>query len=116
MTSATLALDDAADDTLTLRRGGEWSVDAMLPSSRVIDERLASRPRVRRVIFDVGQVKRWDSALLVFLLEVMAQAERRGVAAYRAGLPQGIRRLLALATAVPARSDTGASPIWSGSG
>jgi phospholipid/cholesterol/gamma-HCH transport system permease protein len=107
MTSATLALDDAADDTLILRLGGEWSIDATLPSSREIDERLTSRPGIRRMTFDVGEVKRWDSTLLVFLLEAVAQAERRGVAAYRAGLPQGLRRLLALATAVGA-----APPPW----
>src|SRR5687767_130827 len=113
--SATLALDDATDDTLTLRLGGEWSIDATLPSSRDIEDCLASRPRIRRVTFDVGEVRRWDSALLVFLLEVVAHAESRGVAAYRAGLPWGLRRLLTLATAVPARSDMGArvvKPSW----
>lgn len=114
-TSPSLAFDDTSDDTLILRLGGEWSIDATLPSSREIDERLASRPGIRRVTFDVGEVKRWDSALLVFLLQVMAQTERRGVAAYRAGLPHGLRRLLALATAVPARADTGTrggEPSW----
>ena len=113
--SATLALDDATDDTLVLRLGGDWSIDATLPSSREIDERLSSRPGIRRVTFDVGAVNRWDSALLVFRLDVVARAERRGVAAYRAGLPHGLRRLLALATAVPARSDTAArvvKPSW----
>lgn len=112
--SATLDLDDASTDTLTLRLGGDWSIDATLPSSREVDDCLASRPGIRRVTFDVGGVMRWDSALLVFLLDVVAQAERRGVAAYRAGLPHGLRRLLALATAVPAR-DTGTrsvKPPW----
>ena len=102
--SATLGLDAASSDTLTLRLGGEWSIDATLPSTREIDVCLASRPGIRRVTFDVAGVTRWDSALLVFLLEVVAQTERRGVAAYRAGLPQGLRRLLAIATAVPAQT------------
>ncbi|HEY7518858.1 MAG TPA: ABC transporter permease [Methylomirabilota bacterium] len=113
--AATLALEDASTDTLVLRLAGDWSMDAALPSRREIDDCLDARPGIRRVTFDVENVSRWDSALLVFLLHVVAQAERRGVAAYRAGLPQGLRRLLALATAVPARPDTGvrvAKPSW----
>jgi len=47
------------------------------------------------------------SGLLTFLLHVIAAAGRHGVEVDREGLPEGVRRLLALATAVPERKDTG---------
>jgi len=112
---ATLAVEDGTTDTLVLRLGGDWSINAALPSSRAIDDCLASRPSIRRVTFDVAGLRAWDSALIIFLLDVVARAERRGVAAYRAGLPEGLRKLLTLATAVPSRQGTEiavAKPSW----
>jgi phospholipid/cholesterol/gamma-HCH transport system permease protein len=114
-TAATVDFGEVSGDTLVLRLGGDWNIGGTLPSSRDIDARLESRPEIRRLTFDIADLHAWDSGLIIFLLDVMARAERRGVAAYRAGLPQGLRRLLALATAVPAREDTGApavKPSW----
>src|SRR5262249_53438905 len=43
----------------------------------------------------------WDSGLLTFLLDLKDLCTQRQVAFDPAGLPQGVQRLLALATAVP---------------
>lgn len=100
---ATLAFEWPAPDTLLVHLIGEWTIDSPLPSGDDIRTELASMPDVRRLAFDARQLAAWDSALLTFLLQVVAETEHGGVAAYRAGLPEGVRRLLALATAVPAR-------------
>ncbi len=59
--------------------------------------------------FDTAGLADWDSGLLTFLLQVIAAARDCGVEVDREGLPEGVRRLLALATAVPQRGDTGGS-------
>jgi len=50
----------------------------------------------------------WDSGLLVFLRRVLAEAERREMVVDLAGLPEGVRRLLALARATS--EDPGVGP------
>ena len=72
-----------------------------------VERELEAGGAVRRLLFDTECLAAWDSALLTFLLRVAAQADGRGVAACRGGLPEGVRRLLALAMAVPERRDIG---------
>jgi phospholipid/cholesterol/gamma-HCH transport system permease protein len=55
--------------------------------------------------FDAQGVTEWDSGLLIFLGKVIAENDRRRIESDRTGLPEGVRRLLALASAVPERKD-----------
>jgi phospholipid/cholesterol/gamma-HCH transport system permease protein len=110
---ATLGFDRSTVDTLVLRLAGDWTIDGALPASDQVRERLQSG--VRRVTFDAGELGRWDSGLLVFLTRVLADTAARELAADRTGLPEGVRRLLTLAAAVPARTDVsgpGATTPW----
>ena len=104
---ATLEFSRPAGDTLVLRLSGAWTIHERLPSVDDVDRELEAGGAVRRLLFDTECLAAWDSALLTFLLRVAAQADGRGVAACRGGLPEGVRRLLALAMAVPERRDTG---------
>ncbi|HEY2991583.1 MAG TPA: ABC transporter permease [Methylomirabilota bacterium] len=104
---AGLALEMSRGDTLVVRVWGPWTTGARRPAADEVDDRLASAPRPRRLAFDASGLEDWDSGLLTFLLHVIAVAGRHGVAVDREGLPEGVRRLLALATAVPERRDTG---------
>src|SRR6266850_1227372 len=103
-----------APDTLVLRLSGGWTIHAAVPSADTVRRQLDAGGPIRRVVFDAGRLTEWDSALLTFLLQVVGETERRGIAADRAGLPEGVRRLLALATAVPERRDTSTRvrPSW----
>ena len=51
------------------------------------------------------RISQWDSGLLTFLLEVLDQCSQRQIDADEKGLPDGVRRLLELATAVPEKKD-----------
>jgi phospholipid/cholesterol/gamma-HCH transport system permease protein len=101
-----LVLDESTGDTLLLRLSGSWTTDAGRPPVDEVDRRLTSQRAPRRVAFDAAGLDEWDSGLLTFLLRVIALAERHGIVVDRHGLPDGVRRLLALATAVPERKDT----------
>src|SRR5947207_408776 len=104
---ATLEFGRQVADTLVLRLSGPWTIHERLPAVDEVQRELETDGAVRRVRFETEGLAAWDSALLTFLLRVVAQADGRGVAADRDGLPEGVRRLLALATAVPERRDTG---------
>jgi phospholipid/cholesterol/gamma-HCH transport system permease protein len=58
---------------------------------------------VRRLTFATQELADWDSGLLTFLLKLKDMCGQSRVEFDHSGLPQGVQRLLALATAVPER-------------
>jgi len=89
----------AGDDGLELVLGGRWCVDANLPAAEAVAGALD--PRIRRARFDGAGLTAWDSGLLTFVAGVARLCGTRGVAVDAGGLPDGVRRLLAMALAVP---------------
>jgi phospholipid/cholesterol/gamma-HCH transport system permease protein len=59
--------------------------------------------RVSRVSFDTSGLKDWDSRLLTFLTKVNDVCTEKKIELNSDGLPEGARRLLKLASAVPER-------------
>jgi phospholipid/cholesterol/gamma-HCH transport system permease protein len=95
-----LSLEQAADSTLNIRLSGSWSLKGGLPSTADVERQIDSAARLS---FDTRELAAWDSSLLAFLTRVIELGGRRQIAIDRAGLPPGIRKLLALAEAVPER-------------
>ena len=90
-------------DTLCVRLTGQWTIHAALPSTAEVDTQCEAPPRVQRLIVETSDLTGWDSALLTFLLKLEELCAQRQVVFDHAALPQGVQRLLALATAVPER-------------
>jgi phospholipid/cholesterol/gamma-HCH transport system permease protein len=91
------------DDGLLVRLSGSWKMQDKLPSHTEVEQQVASGPRVKRVAFDTQGITAWDSGLVTFLLKILTQNTQNQIETDQAGLPEGVRRLLALATAVPER-------------
>ena len=103
-----LSFGHAPDAALVVQLGGTWRMrDGVPPVTAVV----AALGSARLVRFDAGGLEAWDSAVLTFLVRVLALCRERGIAADRDGLPAGIRRLLALAEAVPEKKDARAAAI-----
>ncbi len=66
-------------------------------------KQLDASPTVRRLAFEAQELTGWDSRLLTFLRQVMEASTHRQMVVDQQGLPEGVRRLLALAAAVPER-------------
>lgn len=94
-----------ASDVLTLEFTGPWRLRDRRPSPTELIERLDTQPVLRRVHFNSAQLQAWDTGLLTFLLAIDKIAQERGLHVDRAGLPQGVQHLMALAHAVPAQED-----------
>lgn len=99
-----IELERLTADVLALRIAGEWRITGGMPCADAVSEAIESAPTTRLVAKDDG-LGDWDSSLLTFLLDVHTACADRGVACDLSALPEGVRRLLALATVVPERDD-----------
>jgi phospholipid/cholesterol/gamma-HCH transport system permease protein len=90
-------------DTLLIGLSGSWRLQDEVPALSDVAQQLEATPPVQRLTFDTTGLTAWDSALVTFLLELMAFGAQRQMVVAQEGLPEGLRRLLHLATAVPER-------------
>ena len=95
-----------AADTVQVQLAGEWQMRQPLPSPADVEQQINAGPAVRRLTFDTQDLGHWDSSLLTFLHKVEALCQTRDISVDRSGLPDGIKRLLSLAEAVPERQET----------
>jgi len=92
---AALEVARADDGGVVLRLAGTWRLGSDLPAAAVVEGALDERP-APRLAFDASGVRGWDTGLVAFLFGVLAACEARALPVDRAGLPDGVRRLLDL--------------------
>jgi phospholipid/cholesterol/gamma-HCH transport system permease protein len=68
-----------------------------------MEKQLKSEPGVQKLAFDTSEVADWDSSLLTFLIDLNDFCSENNIVLEKDGLPQGVDKLIALATAVPER-------------
>jgi len=101
---AELQLERRSPETLVLRLIGAWTIRSRLPTSA---EALAGATRsgAREIVFDTSGLAAWDSALPAFLLRLGEGCRAAGLRCDLSALPEGVGRLLELASEVPERED-----------
>ena len=90
-------------DMLRIELAGHWRLQDEFPALTDVEQALEGPPRVQRLTFDTTGLAGWDSGLVTFLLDLMALGAQRQLVVDQEGLPDGLRRLVHLATAVPER-------------
>jgi phospholipid/cholesterol/gamma-HCH transport system permease protein len=98
-----LRCERLADNTLLLHLVGNWTIHTAAPAVTEMQQQLDASPPVRRLAFESRELETWDSRLLTFLRQVLEASTPRQIVVDQQGLPDGVRRLLALAAAVPER-------------
>jgi len=93
----------SGDGAGVLRLSGDWSLRSGIPSIDQVAGRIGS-DRLRRLTFDASALGHWDTSLLLFLDHLEKACKTSGAQLDRSGLPDGVRRLVALAEAVPERA------------
>jgi phospholipid/cholesterol/gamma-HCH transport system permease protein len=93
----------ADDETLLVRLMGPWTTRAGAPVVTEVYQQLDASPPVRRLAFEAQELTAWDSRLLTFVRHLLEASTQRQVVVEQQSLPEGVRRLLALAAAVPER-------------
>ncbi|MGH8069344.1 MAG: MlaE family ABC transporter permease, partial [Candidatus Entotheonellia bacterium] len=90
-------------DTLLVELSGSWRLQDEVPSLSGVEQHLEATPRVQRLTFETTQLTGWDSGLVTFVLDLMALGAQQHIVVAQDGLPDGLKRLVHLATAVPER-------------
>jgi phospholipid/cholesterol/gamma-HCH transport system permease protein len=91
------------EDALLVRLTGNCKIGNVLPSADEVQKQIVSDPKIRQVTFDVQDLTGWDSGFLSFLIKIIDLCSRSKITIDKKGLPEGVQRLLTLATAVPER-------------
>ena len=99
----TLHVDRPRPEVARVVLTGPWRKEDRLPDPSEVWREVEVGAPVRRLTFDLGRVTDWDSGLVTFAINLLSEARARDVESDRAGLPDGVQRLLRLAEAVPER-------------
>lgn len=114
LSQACVTLSRREGHGLMLAFAGTWKVATERPSlSSVLAQISAAavpEETVPCLILDGRDLTDWDSQFLVFLRKLSAELEKLGVTVNAENLPEGARRLLALANAVPVANHDFLSP------
>ncbi|MGB5750624.1 MAG: ABC transporter permease [Desulfobacterales bacterium] len=89
--------------TLLVRLTGSWKIGADLPASDEVYAHIQSSKGIRQLVFETDPITDWDSSLLTFLMDIHNFCSKNNIAVDTGGLPEGVDKLIALATAVPER-------------
>jgi phospholipid/cholesterol/gamma-HCH transport system permease protein len=100
---AVVHVSQMTDATLLVQLAGSWQLRTGVPELTEIQQQLDDTPHVRQLTFEVLNMPAWDTGLLTFLLQLLDYCQHHQIVVDQSGLPEGVRRLLALATAVPER-------------
>ncbi|HTF91735.1 MAG TPA: ABC transporter permease, partial [Verrucomicrobiae bacterium] len=95
-----VSLETVGDGTLVVQLSGGWRLQNSTDSAGTVEKALATS-QIRSVRFDAKALSSWDSSILIFLTKMTALCRQQNISTDRAGLPQGIRRLLELAEIAP---------------
>jgi len=104
MDPAALAFAQEDPEALAVSLSGDWRRANNPPEASAVEERLANSPQVRRIVLSTESLTGWDSMLLTFLIGVRSLASRNNVTVHEMNLPEGVKRLLALASATRERT------------
>lgn len=102
--AALLSITAPSADRLLINVTGDWKITERLPSASEVEKSLESAKGVRRISFDTKDLGGWDSGFLTFLIKIFETCSKAKVEVDKEGLPEGVRRLIDLATAVPERA------------
>jgi phospholipid/cholesterol/gamma-HCH transport system permease protein len=105
MHPAKIEMTSYADGVLTLTVSGCWKLQDAVPSAEDVVQFIAAHKDIRGILLKAGSLETWDSSLLTSLLEILRAAKRRKIPVDSEHLPEGIRQLITLATAVPRKED-----------
>jgi phospholipid/cholesterol/gamma-HCH transport system permease protein len=101
--SGEISFDHPAPGNLLARLSGSWKTGARLPAGNEVSAQIERSKGIVRIGFETDRITAWDSSLLTFLMDIHDYCSAHNIVLERDGLPDGVGKLIALATAVPER-------------
>jgi phospholipid/cholesterol/gamma-HCH transport system permease protein len=100
-----MAVTRSGEGALVIRLSGAWTLETGVPATDEVEQALRATPKPVRVAFDLKDIGPWDSGLMSFVARVSDLAKERKIPLDEQTLPDGLRRLLGLASRVPGQKD-----------
>ena len=100
-----LMVEQMSPGTVVARVSGNWREPPTIPGVEPVREALSKEPSVKFFEFDTAGLNAWDSRFVAFISQCTAMVRGRNAEIRYDGLPEGVRRLLCLARAVPEKAD-----------
>jgi phospholipid/cholesterol/gamma-HCH transport system permease protein len=98
-----ITIEKLPDKSLAIRLSGAWSIHKKLSFSGEFQKHVEKHTGIQRILFHTENLTAWDSSLLIFLTNIINICAQNNVSVEKEGLPEGVKRLLDLAAAVPER-------------
>ncbi|HSH12847.1 MAG TPA: hypothetical protein VLA15_03835, partial [Desulfurivibrionaceae bacterium] len=92
-------------EELRISFAGDWSLNQNLPNAEALTAELGGE--IRRLGFATDDLGAWDTGFLAILTSFFKYCAAKGITVDQNGLPKGVQRLLAMATAVPEQEVVG---------
>ena len=102
----TVSVIHTDNSTLLVKLSGPWHLTRDVPSAASLRREIESTPMLKTVSFDTSGLADWGSGLIAFLVQTSAACRAHNIDQVRGGMPEGMRRLLELAEAVPEKKGT----------
>ena len=90
---------------LLVRLTGDCREQSEAPSIKIVRDALDQAPEVKSLSFESAGLTGWDSRFVAFICNCSELCRTRNLELRDDGLPEGVRRLLRLAKAVPEKRD-----------
>jgi phospholipid/cholesterol/gamma-HCH transport system permease protein len=87
-----------------VRLSGDWLLSAGLQPIQTLESELSRGTVPRALEFDTLNLGRWDSALLIFVLDCLQLCQRLRIEVRVTTLPAGVQQLITVSQAVPAET------------
>ena len=105
VSSPNLLVERPSPDTLLIKLSGDIRGQSELLSIGVVRDVMDPTTGARLLLFESAGVSAWDSRFVAFIRKCAELCRTRNIELRDEGLPEGVRRLLRLAQAVPERTD-----------
>src|SRR5258707_645871 len=106
-----LVVEDRASGVLLVKLSGDSREQSEPLGIEVVREALDHAKGTKVLSFESAGVIGWDSRFVAFIRNCLELSRTRNIAFRDEGLPEGVRRLLRLAQAVPERTDARQQPV-----
>jgi phospholipid/cholesterol/gamma-HCH transport system permease protein len=103
--NANLVVEHESPVALLVRLSGNSREQREAPNVKIVREALDQTTGVKLLSFESAGLTGWDSRFVAFIRNCVELCRARNVELRDDGLPEGVRRLLRLAQAVPERTD-----------
>jgi phospholipid/cholesterol/gamma-HCH transport system permease protein len=88
-------------NSLNVLISGAWHIGSQLPGPATVLSRLEADSRIKSIIIDTNGLAGWDTSFLTFIRTLTRECRTRSITLEITGLPEGVKRLLHLASVVP---------------